>query len=248
VPTADDEADWRSSLAKLAALEAHHEIALGPDDDYRSGAVGALGTALSRHLVGRGYSVAGVGLRRHEERLRALELELGAAFAGFPFEEDSTGGWDAALGFVARIDHQCTWASGLRIRRIQRSWRADADHRRPPDTALLGRVHGKIPSKSSAAPGEHMQESTRRFRKGFRGGDAALFATVIPVGDAAVAELRGLRADVRELIAIHTVDHQRDAIGTGRSSLELSSRIGCHWRSLERIDGPYSKGPPGSSP
>ena len=47
-----------------------------------------------------------------------------------------------------------------------------------------------------------MQESTGRFRKGFRGGDAAVFATVISVGDAAVAELRGLRADVRELIAV----------------------------------------------
>jgi NAD(P)-dependent dehydrogenase (short-subunit alcohol dehydrogenase family) len=44
--------------------------------------------------------VAGVGLRRHEERLRALELELGAAFAGFSLEEDSTAGWDAALGVV----------------------------------------------------------------------------------------------------------------------------------------------------
>jgi NAD(P)-dependent dehydrogenase (short-subunit alcohol dehydrogenase family) len=65
-----------------------------------SGAVGALGAALSRHLVVRGYSVAGVGLRRHEDRLRAFELELGAAFAGFPLEEDSTAGWDAALGVV----------------------------------------------------------------------------------------------------------------------------------------------------
>jgi NAD(P)-dependent dehydrogenase (short-subunit alcohol dehydrogenase family) len=65
-----------------------------------SGAVGALGTALSRHLVGRGYRVAGVGLRRHEERLRTLEQELGPAFAGFALEEDSTAAWDAALGVV----------------------------------------------------------------------------------------------------------------------------------------------------
>jgi Helix-turn-helix domain len=46
-----------------------------------------------------------------------------------------------------------------------------------------------------------MQESTGRFRNGFRAGDAAIFATLISVGDAAVAELRWLRADVRELIA-----------------------------------------------
>jgi NAD(P)-dependent dehydrogenase (short-subunit alcohol dehydrogenase family) len=65
-----------------------------------TGAVGALGTALSRHLVARGYRVAGVGLRRHEERLRALEQELGAAFAGILLEEDSTAGWDAPLAVV----------------------------------------------------------------------------------------------------------------------------------------------------
>ena len=65
-----------------------------------SGAAGALGTALSRHLVARGYRVAGIGLRRHEERLRTLERGLGAAFAGFPLEEDSTAAWDAALDVV----------------------------------------------------------------------------------------------------------------------------------------------------
>ncbi len=65
-----------------------------------TGAVGALGTALSRHLIARGYRVAGVGLRRHEERLRALEQELGAGFAGFPLEEDSTAAWEAALAVV----------------------------------------------------------------------------------------------------------------------------------------------------
>jgi NAD(P)-dependent dehydrogenase (short-subunit alcohol dehydrogenase family) len=65
-----------------------------------TGAVGALGTALSRHLVGRGYRVAGVGLRRHEERLRGLERELGDAFAGLPLEEDSARALDASLGAV----------------------------------------------------------------------------------------------------------------------------------------------------
>ncbi len=65
-----------------------------------SGAAGALGTALSRHLVARGYRVAGIGLKRHEERLRGLERGLGAAFAGLPLEEDSTAAWDAALDVV----------------------------------------------------------------------------------------------------------------------------------------------------
>src|SRR6266487_2243092 len=65
-----------------------------------TGAVGALGTALSRPLVARGDGVAGVGLPRHEERLRALERELGSAFAGAPLAEDSTAGWDAALDLV----------------------------------------------------------------------------------------------------------------------------------------------------
>lgn len=65
-----------------------------------TGAAGALGTVLSRHLVARGYPVAGVGLRRHEERLHGLERELGAAFAGLPLQEDSTEALDAALGAV----------------------------------------------------------------------------------------------------------------------------------------------------
>jgi NAD(P)-dependent dehydrogenase (short-subunit alcohol dehydrogenase family) len=65
-----------------------------------TGAAGALGTALSRHLVQRGHRVAGVGLRRHEERLRGLEREFGAAFAGLPLEEDSPAAWNAALGAV----------------------------------------------------------------------------------------------------------------------------------------------------
>jgi NAD(P)-dependent dehydrogenase (short-subunit alcohol dehydrogenase family) len=62
-----------------------------------TGVAGALGTALARHLVASGHCVAGVGLRRHQERLRALEQELGAAFAALPLEEDSTAAWDAAL-------------------------------------------------------------------------------------------------------------------------------------------------------
>lgn len=65
-----------------------------------SGAVGALGTALAGHLVARGYRVAGVGLSRHEERLRTLEKGLGAAFVGFSLEADSTPAWDATLRIV----------------------------------------------------------------------------------------------------------------------------------------------------
>lgn len=66
-----------------------------------TGAAGALGTALCRHLVGRGYRVAGVGLARHEGRLRALEEDLGAAFAGIPLgDEDSIAAWVAALGVI----------------------------------------------------------------------------------------------------------------------------------------------------
>ena len=65
-----------------------------------TGAAGALGTAVSRLLVARGHGVAGVGLRRHEQRLQALAQELGAGFAGFPLDEDSTDAWDRALDVV----------------------------------------------------------------------------------------------------------------------------------------------------
>jgi excisionase family DNA binding protein len=47
-----------------------------------------------------------------------------------------------------------------------------------------------------------MQKSTGRSRTPPPRNDAVLLATAISLGDAAVAELRGLRADVRELIAV----------------------------------------------
>lgn len=65
-----------------------------------TGVVGALGAALSRHLVARGQRVAGVGLRRHAERMGALERDLGTAFAGFVLEDESLPGWSALLDAV----------------------------------------------------------------------------------------------------------------------------------------------------
>jgi NAD(P)-dependent dehydrogenase (short-subunit alcohol dehydrogenase family) len=65
-----------------------------------TGAAGALGGALSRHLVAKGYRVAGVGLRRHEEPLAKLQAELGADFAGLALEADSVAGWDTLLGLA----------------------------------------------------------------------------------------------------------------------------------------------------
>src|SRR6266487_842387 len=97
-----------------------------------TGAVGALGTALSRHLVARGYGVAGVGLPRHEERLRALERELGSAFAGAPLAEDSTagaalvaGGWRGGRSFHEDRD-EGTWRAMLdeNLESAQRALRA----------------------------------------------------------------------------------------------------------------------------
>ena len=66
-----------------------------------TGAVGALGTALGRHLVERGYR--GRGRRAPPPRGKAPYPRgrfLGAAFAGFVLEEDSTAAWVAALGVV----------------------------------------------------------------------------------------------------------------------------------------------------
>ena len=65
-----------------------------------TGAAGALGTALTRRLVAGGHRVAGVELRRQAERLRALERELGAAFAGYALEEDSASAWEVVLAAV----------------------------------------------------------------------------------------------------------------------------------------------------
>ncbi len=84
--------------------------------------------------------------------------------------------------------------------RIQRDWRANDDHsmhRRPHDSDVFTakfRQNSRLGQRSTC---RSLQDAS-----GFRDGEAALFAMMMSVGDAAVAELRGLRADVRELIAI----------------------------------------------
>jgi NAD(P)-dependent dehydrogenase (short-subunit alcohol dehydrogenase family) len=65
-----------------------------------TGAAGALGAALCRHLVASGHAVAGVGLPRHAERLRGMEGDLGPGFAGASLEAESVAAWDALLGTV----------------------------------------------------------------------------------------------------------------------------------------------------
>lgn len=93
-----------------------------------SGTAGALGTALAGHLVARGHRVAGVGLRRHEERLRTLERDLGAGFAGFALEADSTPAWDATLRLV---ESRLGTVSGAAL--VAGGWRGGRPFHEEPD-------------------------------------------------------------------------------------------------------------------
>lgn len=126
-----------------------------------TGAAGALGTALCRHLVARGYSVAGVGLRRHEGRLRTLEKDLGATFAGFPLEEDSIATWDAALGV---IESRLGPISGAAL--VAGGWRGGRPFHEDRDERAPG---GACWTRTSSRPSAHFARSCLGSWRGARG-------------------------------------------------------------------------------
>jgi NAD(P)-dependent dehydrogenase (short-subunit alcohol dehydrogenase family) len=62
-----------------------------------TGGTGALGTAVVRHLVGRGHRVAGFDSARSEDRQKALREELGERYLGILADVSTTAGWEHAL-------------------------------------------------------------------------------------------------------------------------------------------------------
>lgn len=68
-----------------------------------TGGAGALGSAVVRHLVGRGHSVAAFDHPRAEERLAALAGELGGGFRGVVADVSTAAGWERALAQVAEL-------------------------------------------------------------------------------------------------------------------------------------------------
>lgn len=63
-----------------------------------TGGTGALGSAVVRHLVGRGYRVASLDSARSEDRQKALREELGERYLGITTDVSTTAGWEHALG------------------------------------------------------------------------------------------------------------------------------------------------------
>ena len=96
-----------------------------------TGAAGALGAALCRHLVARGQGVAGVGLRRNQEALGKLEQELGAAFAGFALDADSIPAWDALL---TQVESRLAPVSGAAL--VAGGWRGGRVHHEDRDETI----------------------------------------------------------------------------------------------------------------
>lgn len=62
-----------------------------------TGAAGALGSAVSRELVSRGYNVAGVDSARAESRLNALQAEVGRAFWAVVADLGTMEGWKSVF-------------------------------------------------------------------------------------------------------------------------------------------------------
>jgi NAD(P)-dependent dehydrogenase (short-subunit alcohol dehydrogenase family) len=68
-----------------------------------TGGAGALGSAVVRHLVGRGYGVAGLDTPRAEERQKALRAELGERYVGVLADVSTLAGWEHALDRAASL-------------------------------------------------------------------------------------------------------------------------------------------------
>ncbi len=66
-----------------------------------TGGAGALGSAVVRHLVGRGRRVVGLDTARAAERQEALQQELGERYVGVLADVSTLAGWDHALDRAA---------------------------------------------------------------------------------------------------------------------------------------------------
>jgi NAD(P)-dependent dehydrogenase (short-subunit alcohol dehydrogenase family) len=167
-----------------------------------TGAAGALGTVLSRHLVARGYRVAGVGLARHAERLRSLEGELGPAFAGLPLEEDSTGAWDGALGALESrlgpVFGAALVAGGWRGGRPFHEERDDASWRSMLDENLESAqraLRALLPRLVAQRSGSVVVVGSRNVERPWSGAGAAAYTVA---KSAVVALSRAVAAEVRD--------------------------------------------------
>jgi NAD(P)-dependent dehydrogenase (short-subunit alcohol dehydrogenase family) len=165
-----------------------------------TGAAGALGTALSRHLVTRGERVAGVGLRRHEERLRALEGELGAAFAGVALEDDSTAAWETALAAVeprlGPVHGAALVAGGWRGGRPFHGDRDEATWRRMLDENLESAqraLRALLPRLVARRSGSVVVVGSRNVERPWSGAGAAAYTVA---KSAVVALARAVAAEV----------------------------------------------------
>lgn len=165
-----------------------------------TGAVGALGTALCKHLVARGDRVAGVGLRRHGARLRALEAELGAAFAGFSLEDDALPAWDAALDAVeSRLGHISGaalvaggWRGGRRFHeeRDEETWRSMLDENLESTQRALRALVPRLVARRS---GSVVVVGSRNVERPWTGAGAAAYTVA---KSAVVALARAIAVEV----------------------------------------------------
>ena len=71
-----------------------------PDIVAITGAAGALGSEVARHLASKGYRAALLDTPRSAERLRALQDELGKLACSFEADITSTEAWQSALGEI----------------------------------------------------------------------------------------------------------------------------------------------------
>ncbi len=112
---------------------------------------------------------------------------------------------EKSTGFVAHFDQLCRRASGLRIRRIHRVWRAEIDLRGLPNACQLMRARVKIPSTFTDALESAMNKSTEVDT---RGPSSAPTRAEI---NALTTELRALNAEMRDLVGALLGQEENDS-------------------------------------
>ena len=169
-----------------------------------TGGAGALGSALVRALHASGHAVAALDAGRSEQRLRALEAELGAErFLGLVADVATAQGWTTALGAIeTKLGpvHGAAlvaggWAGGAQLHdpasTVDSSW--DAMVRANLDTAHAS-LRALLPGLVARKDGSVVVIGSRAVERPWTSAGAAAYAAtksaVVALAEVAAEEVR----------------------------------------------------------
>ncbi len=104
-----------------------------------TGGAGALGSAVVRHLVGKGFRVASLDTARADERQKALRSELGENYLGIMADVTTQAGWEHALD---QIRSQLGPVSGAVL--AVGGWAGGAPHANEPEATFAAMMDANL--------------------------------------------------------------------------------------------------------